>query len=167
MRMVIVVMGVAGSGKTTVGSLLARRVGWAFFDADDFHAPANVAKMARGEPLDDTDRAGWLAALAALIDRLLHEQRPAVLACSALRASHRARLRGRHGDAEVRIVYLRGDPDLILSRLEARNGHFMTAGLLPSQLATLEEPQNALVLDVDASPETLVDRIRDGRGLGE
>lgn len=163
--MVIVVMGVAGAGKTTVGSLLARRLGWAFFDADDFHGPANVAKMARGEPLDDTDRVVWLDALAALIDRLLHEQRPAVLACSALRASYRARLYGRHGDAEVRIVYLRGDPGLIRSRLETRQGHFASAGLLPSQLATLEEPQNALVVDVDAAPATIVERIRDGLGL--
>lgn len=163
--MVIVVMGVAGAGKTTVGSLLARRLGWAFFDADDFHAPANVAKMARGEPLDDTDRAAWLDTLAALIDRLLREQRPAVLACSALRASYRARLCGRHGDAEVRIVYLHGDPDLIRSRLEARHGHFASAGLLPSQLVTLEEPQNALVVEIDAAPATLVERIRDGLGL--
>lgn len=158
-------MGVAGAGKTTVGALLARELGWAFFDADDFHPPANVAKMARGEPLDDTDRAGWLDDLATLIDRLLREQRPAVLACSALRAEHRARLRGRHGDAEVRIVYLRGDPELIRTRLESRHGHFMQAGLLPSQLATLEEPQNALVVDVAASPATIVERIRTNLGL--
>ena len=158
-------MGVAGAGKTTVGSLLARELGWAFFDADDFHPQANVAKMARGEPLDDTDRAGWLDELAALIDRLLRAERPAVLACSALRASHRARLRGRHGDAEVRIVYLRGDPELIRGRLEARHGHFLQAGLLPSQLATLEEPQNALVVDVAAPPATIVEHIRTGLGL--
>lgn len=158
-------MGVAGAGKTTVGSLLARELGWAFFDADDLHPRANVAKMARGEPLDDIDRAGWLDALATLIDRLLREHRPAVLACSALRASHRARLRGRHGDAEVRIVYLRGDPGLIRARLEARHGHFAPAGLLPSQLATLEEPQNALVVDVAAPPATIVERIRTDLGL--
>lgn len=163
--MVIVVMGVSGAGKSTVGALLAHDLGWAFHDADDFHPPANVAKMSRGEPLDDGDRAGWLDAVASLIDRLLREQRPAVLACSALRASHRARLRGRHDDAEVRMVYLRGDPLLLQRRLQARRGHFMKATLLLSQLATLEEPRNALVVDVDSTPATIVQRIRDGLGL--
>lgn len=153
-------MGVSGAGKTTVGSLLARELGWEFFDADDFHPAANVAKMARGAPLDESDRAGWLARLAALVDRLLHERRSAVLACSALRASHRDRLCGGHGDAEVRIVYLRADPSLLRARLEARQGHFMKATLLASQLDTLEEPQNAVVVETDASPATIVERIR-------
>jgi gluconokinase len=162
--MVVVVMGVSGAGKTTVGALLAQDLGWQFFDADDFHPPANVAKMSRGEPLDETDRAGWLDRLAALLDRLLRERRSAVLACSALRASHRARLRGDHGDAEVRIVYLRADPDVLRARLEARQGHFMKATLLASQLATLEEPQNALVVDAAAPPARLVERIRAGLG---
>lgn len=158
--MVVVVMGVAGAGKTTVGSLLARDLGWQFFDADDFHPATNVAKMSRGEPLDEADRAGWLDRLAALVDRLLGEGRPAVLACSALRASHRARLRADHGDAEVRIVYLRADPNVLRARLEARQDHFMKASLLSSQLATLEEPQNAVVVDADAPPATIVQRIR-------
>ena len=153
-------MGVSGAGKTTVGSLLARELRWEFFDGDDFHPAANVAKMARNVPLDDGDRAAWLDALAALVDRLVREQRSAVLACSALRASHRTRLRGRHGDAEVRIVYLRGDPELIRRRLERRHGHFAKVGLLDSQLATLEVPQNALTVDVDAPPPTIVERIR-------
>jgi gluconokinase len=159
---VVVVMGVAGAGKTTIGSLLARELGWEFFDADDFHPQANVAKMARGVPLGEADRAGWLDALATLVDRLVREQRPAVLACSALRASHRARLRGGHGDAEVRIVYLRGDPALIRQRLDARHGHFAKGGLLASQLATLEVPRNALTVDVDGPPATIVERILAG-----
>ena len=158
--MVVVVMGVSGAGKTTVGSLLARALGWEFFDADDFHPTANVAKMARGEPLDESDRGGWLERLAGLVDRLLRERRSAVLACSALRASHRIRLTDGHRAAEVRIVYLRTDPRLLRARLEARQGHFMKAALLASQLATLEEPHDALVVDSDAPPATLVERIR-------
>lgn len=152
-------MGVAGAGKTTVGSRLAQSLGWEFFDADDFHSRANVAKIRRGEPLTEEDRDGWLTALAALVDRLVREQRDAVLACSALRASHRERLRGAHVDA-VRVVYLRGDPELLAARLRARRGHFAGENLLPSQLATLEEPHDAIVVDIDASPDTIVDEIR-------
>lgn len=165
--MIVIVMGVAGAGKTTVGSLLARSLGWEFFDADDFHPPANVAKMARGEPLDEADRAGWLDRLSALVDRLLRTGRRAVLACSALRHEHRARLRGSHDDAEVRTVYLRASERVLRGRLEARQGHFMKADLLPSQLATLEEPANALVVDTDESPATIVERIRTGLDLPE
>ncbi len=157
--MVVLVMGVAGAGKTTVGSLLARTLGWEFHDADDFHPQANVAKIGRGEPLTEADRDGWLAALAALVDRLLRDRRDAVLACSALRASHRARLRGGHGD-DVRVVYLRGDPALLAARLRARRGHFAGESLLASQLATLEEPHDAVVVDVDAAPDAIVERIR-------
>lgn len=162
--MIVVVMGVSGAGKSTVGALLARELCWDFFDADDFHPEANVAKMRAGEPLTDADRAGWLTALAELIDRLVRAGRHAVLACSALRASHRDRLRARH-TAEVKLVYLRGDPALIRVRLAQRRGHFMTAALLDSQLATLEEPRDALVVDVDATPATIVERIRAGLGL--
>ncbi len=160
-------MGVSGAGKTVVGSLLARAQGWEFFDADDFHAPSSIAKMARGEPLDDADRAGWLDVLAALIDRLLRESRPAVLACSALRARYRARLVGSHDAEEVRIVYLRASREVLRNRLEARQGHFAKADLLASQLATLEEPQDVLVVDADVAPGTVVERIRAALGLAD
>jgi gluconokinase len=163
--MVIVVMGVSGSGKTTVGSLLARTLGWEFFDADDFHSAPNVAKMRRGEPLSDADREGWLAALQKLVGDLLRDGRRAVLACSALRAAYRERLRAGR-PAEVALVYLRGDPALIRSRIAGRQGHFMKADLLASQFATLEEPSDALLVDVAATPATIVERIRAGLGLG-
>lgn len=158
-------MGVSGAGKTTVGALLARSLGWRFLDADDFHPAANVAKMRRGEPLAESDRAAWLATLAARIDRCVQDGTDVVLACSALRASHRARLRGGHGDA-VRVVHLHADPALLRRRLATRRGHFMPAELLDSQLTTLEPPPDALVVDVDASPATIVQRIRAGLGLG-
>jgi gluconokinase len=163
--MIVVVMGVSGAGKSTIGVLLARALGWDFHDGDDFHPEANVAKMRGGEPLTEADREGWLAALAALIDRLLADGRNAVLACSALRAGHREHLRARHA-AHVRFVYLRGDPALIRARLAQRRGHFMKPALLDSQLATLEEPRDAIVVDVNAPPTTIVERIRAGLGLG-
>lgn len=162
--MIVVVMGVSGAGKSTVGALLAATLGWPFLDADDFHPQANVDKMRRGEPLTEQDRTGWLDALAQRIDALATRGHDAVLACSALRASHRARLRGMHPDV-VRLVHLHGDPVLIRRRLEQRRGHFMPPDLLDSQLATLEEPTDALVIDVAATPETIVQRIRAGLGL--
>jgi gluconokinase len=162
--MIVVVMGVSGAGKSTVGALLAQTLGWIFLDADDFHPQANVEKMRRGEPLTEDDRAGWLDALARRIDALVTRGDAAVLACSALRASHRARLRAAHPDA-VRLVHLHGEPALIRRRLEQRRGHFMPPGLLDSQLSTLELPDDALVVDVDATPATIVERIRAGLGL--
>lgn len=151
----LVLMGVAGSGKSTVGELLATRLGWRFYDADDFHPPENIAKMARGIPLDDADRAPWLAALAALVDRELAAGRPLVLACSALKARYRAAL----ARPEVRFVYLRGDFALIYARLCQRQGHYMKAEMLQSQFAALEEPEEALALEVSDPPEMLVSRI--------
>lgn len=162
--MIVVVMGVSGAGKSTVGALLAQTLGWPFLDADDFHPQANVDKLRRGEPLTEDDRTGWLDALAERIDALVTRGDDAVLACSALRASHRARLRATHPDV-VRLVFLNGDPALIRRRLEQRRGHFMPPALLDSQLATLEEPNDALVVDVDATPATIVQRIRAGLGL--
>ncbi len=153
----IVVMGVSGSGKTTVGKLLAQRLGWDFYDADSFHSPENIAKMAHGIPLTDADRAPWLAALRSLIQRCIAEKRPGVLACSALKDSYRDELTG--GAADVRIVYLKGSYELIWSRIAARKGHYMKPDMLKSQFDTLQEPTDALVVDIDHTPEEIVDDI--------
>lgn len=156
----VVVMGVAGSGKSTVAAALADRLGWRFVDADDHHPPANVDKMRRGIPLDDSDRAPWLAALNDLVRT--HQARAAdglVLACSALTGTYRARLTA--GVDDVAIAYLRAEPGLLAARLRARPGHFMPADLLASQLAALEEPtaEEALCLDADRPVDALVDQI--------
>lgn len=154
--MIVIVMGVSGCGKTTVGSRLAERLGWPFYDGDDFHPPANKAKMGRGVPLDDVDRAGWLAALADLIRAHLAEGRSLVLACSALKQRYRDQLRVA---PEIVFVHLRGTYDLILARMQARTGHYMKPEMLASQFATLEPPTDALVVDISAPPEAIVDQI--------
>ncbi len=152
-------MGVSGSGKTTVGRRLARRLGWEFLDADGFHPPANVRKMSSGRPLTDQDRRPWLERLAGLIQEAIEGQRrPFVLACSALRASYRDILGG-GGQRRVCWVFLHGDPQLLQQRLEERSGHFMPAGLLESQLETLEPPEDALEADVADPPEQIVDSL--------
>lgn len=154
--MIVVLMGVSGAGKTTIGERLAAALGWPFYDGDELHPAANVEKMRRGEALDDADREPWLAALANLIDGLAAEGRSAVVACSALKESYRERLRA----PGVVFVWLEGDYDVIRKRLVARQDHFMKAALLPSQFATLEEPKDAIVVDVDAPPDEIVARIR-------
>ena len=160
--MVILLMGVTGSGKTTVGQALSESLQWQFADADNFHPASNVAKMRAGIPLDDADRAPWLAALRTQIAKWLHAGTNAVLACSALKQAYRDELVVSPG---VRIVYLRGRSDLIEERLKERHGHYMDPNLLPSQFATLEEPMDALVVDVDASVPDIVRQIQKGVGV--
>ncbi len=150
--MVILVMGVTGSGKTTVGKLLANRLGWIFVDADDFHSAANKEKMHRGIPLTDADRAPWLAAIH---DELLREKsngQNIVLACSALKQQYRDTL---SEDLVLDVIYLRGSPSQLRRNLATRENHFAGESLVASQLATLEEPAGAVVEDIDRTPEKI------------
>ena len=156
--MVILLMGVAGSGKTTVGRALATSLGWGFRDADDFHPPANVAKMSAGLPLDDHDRAPWLAAIGAHIAEKLERGEGAVVTCSALKEKYRAVLVS--DPARVKIVHLAGDFQVIEARIRARPGHFMKPEMLHSQFEALEPPRDALTVDVTQSPEAIVAEIR-------
>lgn len=149
----VVVMGVTGCGKTTVGRLVAQRLGAQFVDADDFHPPANVAKMRAGIPLDDADRRPWLDALNARLREAAARGESLVLACSALKAAYRERLR--EGIPGLRFVHLEGARDLIAARLAARSGHYMNPALLDSQFATLERPGDALSIDIGPPPEEL------------
>jgi gluconokinase len=153
--MFVIVMGVSGSGKNTVGERLAERLGCPFYDADHFHAPGMVAKMAAGIPLTDEDRAPWLGALAALIRERLAEGECGVIACSALKQRYRDVL---CVDKErVRFVYLKGAFDLIWERMLLRQGHYMKAPMLQSQFAALEEPADAVTLDIAQTPQQLVE----------
>lgn len=160
--MLIVTMGVAGSGKTTVGQQLADACGAAFYDADQYHSPSAVAKMQAGEALTDSDREPWLERLAQLIVEIGHRDPMAVLACSALKTSYRARLRVAADGVGIEIVfvYLRILPEVARARLRQRHGHYMPASLVESQFATLEEPDDAVTLDATAAPEFLVEKIR-------
>jgi gluconokinase len=165
---VLVVMGVSGSGKSTVGARLAQRLGWDFAEGDDFHPAANVAKMAAGQPLTDADREPWLAAIAAWIDAELEAGRRGVITCSALKRGYRDRLRR----ADVRFVYLRVARGELERRLTSRPGHFMPARLLDSQLAVLEPPaadEAALTVDADEpeqSVESIIAALKSSAALG-
>ncbi|MGA7854286.1 MAG: gluconokinase [Candidatus Acidiferrales bacterium] len=148
--MVILVMGVTGAGKTTVGKLLAERLHWKFLDADDFHPPANIEKMKRGISLTDADREPWLAAIhAALLERTAKNQ-DAVLGCSALKQSYREKLAK---GVDLHVCYLKGSFEEISRRLEHRHGHFAGEGILAGQFADLEEPKDAVLLSATATPE--------------
>ena len=164
----VVVMGVSGSGKTTIAQRLAAAEGWIILEGDSFHPPENVAKMAAGTPLTDEDRWPWLRAIAAAIDAHRARGKSAVVACSALRRAYRDILIGDRKD--VRLVYLKGSQALIAGRMKARKGHFMPPALLESQFRTLEEPgpdENPITIDIDAPPDAIVQAIRERLIMGE
>ena len=150
-------MGVAGSGKTTLGTTLAQKLGWDFFDADNFHSVENKAKMTAGIPLSDTDRLPWLITLNHRLLATLEENRHPVLACSALKESYRRHLL--NGTENIVILYLKGSYDLIWSRMAAREDHYMKSTMLRSQFDILEEPQEALVLDIALPIKEMLDKI--------
>ncbi|HVU16269.1 MAG TPA: gluconokinase [Candidatus Didemnitutus sp.] len=152
---IVLIMGVAGSGKTTVGRKVAAELGWPYFEADDFHSTANKAKMARGEPLNDDDRAPWLAAIRARMDECRQENRSAVFTCSALKEKYRAIL----ADPTTVLVHLTGDFDTILKRVGEREGHYMKAEMVRSQFDALEVPADALACDIRSSPDEIAQRI--------
>ena len=163
---VLVVMGVSGSGKTTIATLLAKKLGWTYRDGDEFHPPANVEKMQGGVPLTDEDRWPWLKAIAAFIDDELKHRTKTIVTCSALKRRYRDIIvDGRTG---VRLVYLRGDKTLLETRLKRRHGHFMPSSLLQSQFDALEEPgsdENPLTVSVEGTPDQILDEIMERLGL--
>jgi gluconokinase len=160
--MIVIIMGTTGSGKTTIGTLLAKHLGWEFVDADDFHTPANVEKMKHGIPLTDADREPWLKALHDKIVEWIAEARSVVLACSALKKSYRDELRA---GPDVKFVYLKGSYELFSQRVLTRKGHFAKQDLLASQFATLEEPADAITVDTAPAPEQIVEEVRRQLGL--
>jgi gluconokinase len=160
--MIVIVMGVVGAGKTTIGRLLAEQLRWNFADADDYHPAANVEKIRRGIALDDDDRRPWLERLRAAITQWITEGRNVVMACSALKRSYRHEL---DVGSEVRFVYLKGDASLIAKRLRAREGHFAGEQILASQFADLEEPEGAVIAEIDSTPQQIVSGIREQLGL--
>jgi gluconokinase len=160
--MILLLMGVTGAGKTTVGRALAGELHWRFADADDYHSSANIAKMHAGVPLTDADRAPWLQALRDAIAAWIRANENVVLACSALKASYRETL---VVSPEVKLIYLRASPELIAARVAARTGSYMNPQLVPSQFATLEEPQDALVVDASGTVQQIVSQIRSALGL--
>jgi len=162
--MIIVLMGVSGSGKTTVGKALVSQLGWTFVDADDFHPSANIAKMHRGEPLTDADRWPWLEAIRQRLLLAAHRGEGVVLACSALKHAYQEYLA--HEDpAHIYYIYLSGSEELIRQRLAGRKGHFMNPNLLHSQFETLEPPENAIVVDISLPPDEIAAAIRRKLGL--
>ena len=163
----LIVMGVSGSGKTTVGEKLAERLGWRYEDADTFHPASNVAKMSAGHPLSDDDRWPWLRAIAAEIDRVVQRGSCLVIGCSALKRAYRDILV--HGRSDVQIVYLDGSEALIAERLSRRKGHFMPAGLLASQFGALEPPgadEHPVTVSIDGTADTIVKNILQQLKLG-
>lgn len=155
--MIVIIMGVVGTGKTTIGRLLAQQVGWEFADADDYHSNSNIEKIRHGIPLNDDDRSPWLEKLRAQITQWVSQRKNAVLACSALKRSYRDEL---SIAPDVVFVYLHGSPELIARRLHARHGHFADDHILASQFADLQEPESAIRVEIDQSPAEIVSQIR-------
>ncbi len=154
-----IIMGVSGCGKSTVAKLLAEKLGWDFYDADDFHPPENIKKMAGGIPLNDSDRAPWLASLNEVLGTNLKTGNHPVLACSALKRSYREELRW--GNDGLKTIYLKGSYTLIWARISKRQAHYMKPNMLKSQFDTLEEPVDALVIEINLSPEEIVEKVID------
>lgn len=161
--MIVIVMGVVGAGKTTIGSVLAEELGWEFADADNFHPATNVEKIRKGIALTDADRAPWLELLADAIRGWINSGKNVVLACSALKRKYRQKLAV---GPEVRFIYLKGSATLIAERLHARHGHFAGEAILASQVADLEEPKSAITVDIRPTPAQIVKQIRRELGLG-
>ena len=161
--MIVIVMGVVGAGKTTVGTLLASQLGWEFADADDFHPKSNVDKIRNGIPLTDEDREPWLDHLRETIAAWIAAGKSVVLACSALKNSYRSKL---SVGSQVRFIYLKGTGPLIAKRLRSRHGHFAGESILASQLGDLEEPESAITVKIEDSPEEIVAKIRKNLAIG-
>ena len=161
--MIIVVMGVAGSGKSTVGRLLAEQLKWPYYDGDEYHPPSNLAKMSAGEPLTDDDRWVWLERIREIISESSRLGQDAVIACSALRQAYREHLQ--LGNDDVTYVYLKGDSSVFRTRLTNRAGHFMRPDMLDSQLRTLEEPEGVLAVDATAEPKAIVAEVKKALAL--
>ena len=159
MSRVIYIMGVTGCGKSTVGKGLAQATGIPFFDGDDFHPKVNVDKMASGQPLNDGDRAGWLESIHRFVVLRLNRGESSIIACSALKAKYRQSLSAGI-EAQTTWVYLEGAFDLIKARMDARSNHFMPSALLQSQFDALEPPEDAIVLNIEASPVVLIQRLQ-------
>lgn len=165
MPQAIILMGVSGSGKTSVGLRLSEILGWQFFDGDDFHPAENIAKMSQGIPLDDYDRKSWLASLHDLVAQKLGEGNSILLACSALKRKYRDQLR--KDNPGLVFVHLKGDYDLIYSRMEERKIHYMESSMLQSQFEDLEEPREAIVINIDQEIESIVERILEDLNLNK
>jgi len=160
---VVIIMGVAGAGKTTIGQRLAAELGWRFVEGDELHTPAAVEQMRKGTPLTDADRESWLVALHAIVAAAADRRQPLILSCSALKARYRQTLRG--DLRRVRFVYLEADPETLGRRLASRAGHFAGPALLPSQLAALEPPAYEITIDATRPPDQIVHTIRLELGL--